>query len=99
MIPSPGAVLVATDANWGGLVAGSERSRVNRVTKMICEAEIELAGDRKQEMILDAAAALVHAFRHERDLARNRMASACEGRAEVTDDRSTQQAAWRARFT
>jgi hypothetical protein len=40
MIPSPGAVLVAADANWGGLVAGSERSRVNRVTKMFAEAVV-----------------------------------------------------------
>jgi tetratricopeptide (TPR) repeat protein len=70
----------------------AELGRGDIALSLICEAEIELAGDRKQEMILDAAAALVHAFRHERDLARNRMASACEGRAELTDDRSTQQA-------
>jgi hypothetical protein len=38
MIPSHGAVLVAAQANWGGLVAGSERSRINKTLKWFAEA-------------------------------------------------------------
>ena len=38
MIPSRQAVLVAAEANWGGLVGGSERSRINRNLKMFAEA-------------------------------------------------------------
>ena len=71
----------------------AELGRGDIALSLICEAEIELAGDRKQEMILDAAAALVLAFRHERDLAVDRIASACEGRTRLSKDRSTQQAA------
>ena len=38
MIPSRGAVVVAAGANWGGLVAGSEQSRLNGVLKIFAEA-------------------------------------------------------------
>ena len=70
----------------------AELGRGDIALSLICEAEIELAGDCTQEMILDAAAALVHAFRRERDLALARIASACEGRTKLDQDHSSQQA-------
>lgn len=38
MIPSLGAVLVAEDAQWGGLVGGSEQSRMNQILKSFAAA-------------------------------------------------------------
>jgi len=51
-----------------------------------------LVGDPKQQIPLNADAALVHGFRGERDLAMERIASACESREKVASDRSVQQA-------
>ena len=59
---------------------------------LIGEAELDLSGDRIQEIILDAAAAFVHSSRSERDLALYRIASACEDRKKRPQDRSTQEA-------
>ena len=38
MIPSRGAVLVAAEANWGGLVGGGDRPRINHVLKLLAVA-------------------------------------------------------------
>ncbi len=70
----------------------AELGRGDVALSLICEAEIELSGDRQQEMLLDAAAALVHAFRKEPDIARNRIASALDARTILPEDRGNQQA-------
>jgi hypothetical protein len=60
----------------------AEMGRADSALALLCEAEIEFAGDRKQEIGVDVAAALVHAFRHERDLAIARIDAACECRTQ-----------------
>jgi tetratricopeptide (TPR) repeat protein len=70
----------------------SELGRGDIALALICEAELELAGDPKQEILVNADAAFVHASRCERDLARQKIASAYEGRKRMTIDRSSEQA-------
>jgi tetratricopeptide (TPR) repeat protein len=69
----------------------AELGRGDVALALIAEAEIELAGDRIEEIILDAAAALVHAFRRERGLATARIDAACDGRMPEIEDQTSRQ--------
>jgi tetratricopeptide (TPR) repeat protein len=69
----------------------AELGRGDIALALIAQTEPDVAGDEKQQLLLDGDAALVHAFRGERDLARQRMGTAIENRKRVPDDRLTRQ--------
>ena len=71
----------------------AEVGRLDDALKLIHEAERELADDPKLGVTLDAAAALVHAKRHERDLASARMASSLERLKAVPESLATRKGA------
>ena len=58
---------------------------------LVSDAESVLAGDPKQDVLIAAAAAFVHASRHEHDLALARIDAAQSGRASFDEDRSALQ--------
>jgi tetratricopeptide (TPR) repeat protein len=70
----------------------AELGRTDVALALLREAELELEGDPKLSVTLDAAAALVHALANDREAALARMASADEHRQDVLSDGTTQRA-------
>ena len=70
----------------------AELGRVDLALTLITDAESALKSDPKHDLLLAAAAAFVHALRHEHDLAMARIEAACRARAQIPEDRATHAA-------